>query len=89
MMEQLGQPQTCLMIVDLDQFVPQDHLLRKIKAKVDFAFIHEPTLCHQTPPNRHTSAKERKSVSPCENFVMTQSRTPSPVPGVNNCVSPM
>ncbi|MGE5589742.1 MAG: hypothetical protein ACM3ZA_03825 [Bacillota bacterium] len=41
MMEQQGQPQTCLMIVDLDQFVPQDHLLRKIKAKVDFSFIYE------------------------------------------------
>jgi len=29
------------MIVDLDQFVPQDHLLRRIKAKVDFTFIYD------------------------------------------------
>lgn len=57
MMEQQGQPQTCLMIVDLDQLVPQDHLLRRIKAKVDFTFIYEKV----RPPY---ASKGRPSVDP-------------------------
>lgn len=40
MMDHQGTPQGRWMLVDLDQFVPQDHLLRRIKAQVDFTFIY-------------------------------------------------
>ena len=41
MMERQGDSQVCMMIVDLDQFVPANHLLRQIKRKVDFTFIYD------------------------------------------------
>ena len=36
-----GPEQTALEMVTLEQFVPKDHLLRKIDAVIDFSFIHE------------------------------------------------
>jgi len=41
MMEQQGDAQVCLMMVDLDKFVPPTHLLRQVKRKVDFTFIYD------------------------------------------------
>jgi len=41
MMERQGDSQVCMMIVDLDQFVPALHLLRQVKRKVDFSFVYE------------------------------------------------
>jgi transposase len=43
MIRRPGPVQTSLEIVSLDQLVPADHLLRKIEAAVDFAFIHDLT----------------------------------------------
>jgi transposase len=40
MMDHQGTPQGRWMLVDLDLFVPQDHLLRRIKSTVDFTFIY-------------------------------------------------
>ena len=40
-MERQGDSQTCMMIVDLDQFVPATHLLRQVKRKVDFTFVYD------------------------------------------------
>ena len=40
MMERQGDSQVCMMIVDLDEFVPATHLLRQVKRKVDFTFIY-------------------------------------------------
>lgn len=41
MMERQGDSQTCMMIVDLDKFVPATHLLRQVKRNVDFTFIYD------------------------------------------------
>ena len=43
MIRRPGPVQSSLEIVSLDQLVPADHLLRKIEAAVDFAFIHDLT----------------------------------------------
>lgn len=40
-MERQGDSQVCMMMVDLDEFVPATHLLRQVKRKVDFAFIYD------------------------------------------------
>lgn len=40
-MDRQGETQATLMIVDLDSFVPRNHLLRLIKRKVDFTFVYE------------------------------------------------
>jgi len=39
-MDRQGDAQVTLMIVDLDIFVPQNHLLRLVKKKVDFGFVY-------------------------------------------------
>ncbi|MBE1446889.1 hypothetical protein GGC63_006396, partial [Paenibacillus sp. OAS669] len=36
-----GVKQNQLMYISLDDLVPQDHLLRDIRKKVDFTFIYE------------------------------------------------
>lgn len=41
MMERQGDSQACMMIVDLDEFVPATHLLRQVKQRVDFTFIYD------------------------------------------------
>ena len=41
MLKRPGAQQTELEIVTIDNLVPQDHLLRKIEAVIDFSFIHE------------------------------------------------
>ena len=33
--------QLCMVIMDIKDLIPQDHLLRKIKAQIDFDFIYE------------------------------------------------
>ena len=33
--------QLCMVILDIEDLIPQDHLLRKIKAAIDFDFIYE------------------------------------------------
>lgn len=40
-MERQGDSQVRLMIVDLEQFVPADHLLRQVRSKIDFEFIYD------------------------------------------------
>lgn len=39
--ERVGSHQSEYEIVRLEELVPQDHLLRKIDAAVDFGFIHD------------------------------------------------
>lgn len=39
--ERVGSHQSEYEIVRLEELVPQDHLLRKIDAAVDFSFIHD------------------------------------------------
>lgn len=41
MLKDRPQTQSELEFVSIDELVPQDHLLRKIDAKVDFSFIHD------------------------------------------------
>ncbi|BFM05709.1 IS1182 family transposase [Halioxenophilus aromaticivorans] len=41
MLKDRPQTQSSLEFVSIDELVPQDHLLRKIEAKVDFSFIHD------------------------------------------------
>ncbi|MCK7614988.1 IS1182 family transposase [Roseibium sediminicola] len=41
MLKKPGPVQTAFEMVTLDQFVPADHLLRKIDAVIDFSFIHD------------------------------------------------
>jgi len=41
MLKRPGAQQTELEIVTIDKLVPEDHLLRKIDAVIDFSFIHE------------------------------------------------
>ena len=41
MLKDRPQTQSTLEFVSIDELVPQDHLLRKIEAQVDFSFIHE------------------------------------------------
>lgn len=41
MMDRQGDAQTSIMIVDLDDYVPRNHLLRIIKRAVDFEFVYE------------------------------------------------
>lgn len=41
MLKKPGPQQTELEMVSLESLVPQDHLLRKIEAVIDFSFIHE------------------------------------------------
>jgi len=41
MMDRQGDSQVSVMIVDLNEFVPENHLLRQIKRKVDFNFIYQ------------------------------------------------
>jgi transposase len=41
MMGKDGEKQSQLLFVDLEELVPEDHLLRKIKLAVDFSFIYE------------------------------------------------
>ena len=41
MMERQGDSQVRIMTVDLDSFVPENHLLRQVKRKVDFTFIYD------------------------------------------------
>jgi transposase len=43
MLQRPGPTQTTLEIVTLEELVPQDHLLRRIDAAVDFSFIHDLT----------------------------------------------
>ena len=33
--------QHCMVILDMEDLIPQDHQLRKIKEKIDFNFIYE------------------------------------------------
>ena len=33
--------QLCMVILDMESLIPQEHLLRKIKAAIDFDFIYE------------------------------------------------
>jgi transposase len=52
-----GDKQNQLMYINLDDLVPQDHLLRDIRQKVDFTFIYEKV--------RHLySPMGRKSIDP-------------------------
>src|SRR5690242_17429832 len=41
MLKKPGPEQTALEMVTLESLVPQDHLLRKVEAAIDFSFIHE------------------------------------------------
>lgn len=41
MMDRQGVAQVSIMMVDLDDFVPQNHLLRMIKRAIDFEFVYE------------------------------------------------
>lgn len=41
MMERQGDSQVRMIMVDLDTFVPANHLLRQVKYKVDFTFIYD------------------------------------------------
>lgn len=41
MMERQGDSQVRMITVDLDTFVPANHLLRQVKRKVDFSFIYD------------------------------------------------
>lgn len=40
-LERRGDSQIRMMVIDLDQLVPTGHLLRRIKAKIDFDFIYK------------------------------------------------
>jgi transposase len=51
MLREPGPEQTALEIVTLEELVPADHLLRKIDAVIDFAFIHELTAPLYCPDN--------------------------------------
>jgi len=33
--------QLCMVMIDMEELIPQDHLLRKIKARIDFDFIYD------------------------------------------------
>jgi hypothetical protein len=33
--------QLCMVILNMEDLIPQDHLLRKIKTAIDFDFIYE------------------------------------------------
>ena len=33
--------QLCMVMIDMEELIPKDHLLRKIKEKIDFDFIYE------------------------------------------------
>lgn len=46
-----------LMLVDLEDFVPSDHVLRHIKSKVDFSFVYEKA-------KKYYAEKGRPSVDP-------------------------
>lgn len=51
MLREPGPEQTALEIVTLEELVPADHLLRKIDAVIDFAFIHGLTAPLYCPDN--------------------------------------
>ena len=44
--------QLCMVAIDMEELIPQDHLLRKIKAEIDFDFIYEETEVYYSPIGR-------------------------------------
>ena len=44
--------QPCMVIIDMEGLIPLDHLLRKIKAKIDFGFIYEQAKDYYSPIGR-------------------------------------
>jgi transposase len=51
MLKKPGPEQTAIEMVTLDALVPQDHLLRKIDAVIDFSFIHDRVAGLYSPDN--------------------------------------
>ena len=51
MLKKPGPEQTALEIVTLESLVPQDHLLRKVEAAIDFSFIHDRVAALYCPDN--------------------------------------
>ena len=33
--------QLCMVMIDMEELIPKDHLLRKIKKEIDFDFVYE------------------------------------------------
>ena len=44
--------QLCMVIVDMEELIPKDHLLRRIKEKIDFDFIYEEAKEYYSPIGR-------------------------------------
>lgn len=49
-----GEKQSQFMFVNLDDFVPQDHLLRAIKRTIDFSFIYDKVKDLYSPVGRRS-----------------------------------
>jgi len=44
--------QLCMVVINMEEFIPKDHLLRKIKAAIDFNFMYEEAECNYSQIGR-------------------------------------